>query len=316
MRKIILLVGILFLTGGAIFAQANVKNASPDKWVEISAGGDQQMLIEPNETKLVWFMPAGGEINLRLRYFIGSKVFERFMYKAQIFKGQTLVLPEKFIKPVSGVIKNAEKDKENKAPVVQKTPTPGFAPIIPAVSGDITVQKFPLELVNGAESSFIVFEGDFYGASLSDGQKAGPIQTGPGIISFKILYDADPPDVSTGRNMWQAPISGIVTQGQKEFIVKKEHLNNLQRGKIKVVFFNPTKYVMVCENPNLDIDPIAPNDDSGKIILNQGFNNVSFTYMNEQGVKVLAVFELALAKRKSRVSLNLNPFGQAYGVEK
>jgi hypothetical protein len=311
-KKIILLVGILFLTGGAIFAQANLKNASPNKWVEVSAGRDQQMLIEPNETKLVWFIPAGGEIDLQLRYFIGTKVFERFTYKAQIFKGQTFVLPEKYVKAGPVDKKNV---KENKEPVVQKTLTPGFAPVIPAVSGDITVQKFPLELINATGCSLIIFEGDFYGAALAEGGKAGPIQTDAGIISLKILYDADSPDVSTGKNIWQAPVSGIVTQGQKEFVLKKEHLNNLQRGKTKVVFFNPTRYTMVCDDPNLDIDPIVPNDHSSKVRLNQGFNNTSFSYYNEQGVKVSAVFELVVAKRTSRVSLNLNPLGQAYGVE-
>ncbi len=136
--------------------------------------------------------------------------------------------------------------------------------------------------------------------------------TGPGIISMKILYDADPPATSTGKNIWQCPVQGIITQNQQYFVLREGHLRNLQRDVTKVVFYNPTSYSMVPDG--LDIDPIPPNRRSKAVRLNQGFNNFSFVYINERGVKVLAVFELVVTRGTPVVSLNLDPRGNAYGV--
>jgi len=189
---------------------------------------------------------------------------------------------------------------------------PGFSPKIPEVSGVLEVKKFPLTLIDSTQKSILVFEGDFYGAALAPNERTEPIITGPGIISMKILYDADPPEVTTGKNLWQCPVQGIVTQGQEYFVLRENHLRNLQRDVAKVVFFNPTPYSMVPDG--LDIDPIPPNRRSKAVRLNQGFNNFSFVYINEAGVKVRAVFELVVTKGTPVVRLNLNPLGNAYGV--
>lgn len=307
MKKIILILAVIF-SATLLSAQPTVKNISPDKWVEVSTGNNQ-MIIAPQSEKTVWFLPASGQVELRLRYFVGEKVKSNFVFTANIVADKILILPEEPNK-LSVPVPNTDNSVSNKSTV------PGSIIQIPMVSGSVQPDVFPLTLVDSTKSAILVFDGAFYGAALASGQQTAPIQTKPGMISFKIIYDADPQAVSSGKNLWQTPVSGIVTQGQKTFVLRQTHLNNIQRNVTKVVFANTTGSTMVCDNPELNIEPISPNRRSRPVRLNQGFNNVSFSYINSQGVKVRAVYELAVSRGTPVISLNLNPLGNAYGVIK
>ncbi len=308
MKKLLLVFSALCATL-AVFGQPTVRNTSPDKWVEVSTGNNQ-MIIAPQSEKAVWFLPTSGQVEIRLRYFVGEKVKSNFLYTANIVADKNLVLPEteptKLSVPVSNTDNNASK----------LSAVPGSTIQIPMVSGSVIPEIFPLTLVDSTKSTILVFDGAFYGAALAPGQQTSPIQTKPGMISFKILYDADPQLNSSGKNIWQTPVSGIVTQGQKSFILRQAHLNNIQRNVTKVVFFNTTGSTMVCDNAELNIEPISPNRRSRPVRLNQGFNNISFSYINSQGVKVRAVYELVVSRGTPVISLNLNPLGNAYGIIK
>ena len=317
MKQIIFLLAAFFVAL-SLSAQPTVKNPSTGMSVELSYNG-HQMILGPSESKAIWFLPASGEAkNARLRYFVGEDVKSAFAANLNIVKGQDVVLP--LSAPERG------RTNANKSQLVEKTSEksgnqalnsndgnmPGFTPKIPEVSGSVSMEKFPLIMIDSADVAVLVFDGDFYGAALAPNQETKPIMTGPGIISMKILYDADPPATSTGKNIWQAPVQGIVTQGQQYFVLRTEHLKNVQKDITKVVFYNPTNYSMVPDG--LAIDPIPPHRRSRKVKLNQGFNNFSFVYINAQGVKVRAVFELVVTRGTPMVSLNLNPLGNAYGV--
>ena len=307
MKQIILLAA--FFVALSLSAQPTVKNPSTGMSVELSYNG-HQMIIVASESKAIWFLPASGEAkNVRLRYFVGEKVKTVFVTSLNIVNGQELVLPLGASERASAAVDKKEQAVPQKA---NSAVMPGFTPKIPEVSGTLKVSQFPLILIDSTEKSILVFDGDFYNAALAPRQKTDPIMTGPGIISMKILYDADPPATSTGKNIWQCPVQGIITQNQQYFVLREGHLRNLQRDVTKVVFYNPTSYSMVPDG--LDIDPIPPNRRSKAVRLNQGFNNFSFVYINERGVKVLAVFELVVTRGTPVVSLNLDPRGNAYGV--
>jgi len=299
-----------FFVAFSIKAQPTVKNPSNGMSVELSYNG-RQMILRPAESKAIYFLPPSGEArNVRLRYFVGEDIKTVFTTNLNIVSGQELVLPLSAPERMRATV-----DKQSASQKDQSTTAstmPGFSPKIPEVSGVLEVKKFPLTLIDSTQKSILVFEGDFYGAALAPNERTEPIITGPGIISMKILYDADPPASSTGRNIWQCPVQSIITQGQEYFVLRESHLLNLQRDVAKVVFFNPTPYSMVPDG--LDIDPIPPNRRSKAVRLNQGFNNFSFVYINEAGVKVRAVFELVVTKGTPVVRLNLNPLGNAYGV--
>ncbi|HQO10828.1 MAG TPA: hypothetical protein PK086_00025 [bacterium] len=304
---------LAFFVAFSIKAQPTVKNPSNGMSVELSYNG-RQMILRPAESKAIYFMPPSGEVrNVRLRYFVGKDIKTVFTTDLNIVSGQELVLP---LSAPEKTLAHSRADQQKQPNQIAGSSIgssmPGFSPKIPEVSGVLEAKKFPLILVDSTQKSILVFEGDFYGAALAPNEKTEPIITGPGIISMKILYDADPPASSSGRNLWQCPVQGIVTQGQEYFVLRENHLRNLQRDVAKVVFFNPTPYSMVPEG--LDIDPIPPNRRSNTVRLNQGFNNFSFVYINEAGVKVRAVFELVVTKGTPVVRLNLNPLGNAYGV--
>lgn len=317
MKQIILLAA--FFVALSLSAQPTVKNPSTGMSVELSYNG-HQMILGPSESKAIWFLPASGEAkNARLRYFVGEDVKSAFAANLNIVKGQDVVLP--LSAPERGrtntnnshqLVEKTSEKSGNQALNSNDGNMPGFTPKIPEVSGTLKVSQFPLILIDSTEKSILVFDGDFYNAALAPNQKTDPIMTGPGIISMKILYDADPPATSTGKNIWQCPVQGIITQNQQYFVLREGHLRNLQRDVTKVVFYNPTPYSMVPDG--LDIDPIPPNRRSKAVRLNQGFNNFSFVYINERGVKVLAVFELVVTRGTPVVSLNLDPRGNAYGV--
>jgi len=312
MKQIIIVLAAFFVVL-SLSAQPTVKNPSAGMSVELSYNG-HQMIIGASESKAIWFLPPSGEAkNVRIRYFVGEDVKSAFAANLAITKGQDVVLP--LSAPERGTTTEAVKTPEksgSQAPSSNDGNMPGFTPKIPEVSGTVSMEKFPLIMVDSADVSILVFDGDFYGAALAANQETAPIMTGPGIISMKILYDADPPATSTGKNLWQAPVQGIVTQKQKYFVLRKDHLKNIQKDVTKVVFYNPTNYSMVPDG--LAIDPIPPHRRSKKVKLNQGFNNFSFVYINSQGVKVRAVFELVVTRGIPMVSLNLNPLGNAYGV--
>lgn len=308
MKKLLLVFSALCATL-AVFGQPTVRNTSPDKWVEVSTGNNQ-MIIAPQSEKAVWFLPTSGQVEIRLRYFVGEKVKSNFLYTANIVADKNLVLPEKEPTKLSVPVSNTDNNASKLSAV------PGSTIQIPMVSGSVTPEIFPLTLVDSTKSAILVFDGAFYGAALAPGQQTASIQTKPGMISFKILYDADPQISSSGKNIWQTPVSGIVTQGQKNFVLRQTHLNNIQRNVTKVVFFNTTGSTMVCDNPELNIEPISPNRRSRPVRLNQGFNNISFSYINSQGVKVRAVYELVVSRGTPVISLNLNPLGNAYGIIK
>lgn len=323
--KVSILMGLivaiaLTFVNESVMAQASVKNPSSSMSVEISIGRDA-MILSPSETKSVYFIPANGVVrNVRLRYALGADIRASFTTDITT-NGSTLVLPiEKPAppKPETAESKNEVSTSGNSSggssSSSQDGEMQGFAPVIPEVSGTVAIDVFPLILCDSSGQSILVFDGDFYGVALNDGQQSKPITTKPGMISLKILYDADPVKTSTGKNIWQTPITGIVTQDQKYFVVRPAHLQNIQRSLSKVIFYNPTPFTMVCDDPTISIDPIAPNGRSKKIKLNQGFNNLSFSYINAQGVKVRAVFELVVSSGKPAVALQLNPLGQAYGV--
>lgn len=316
MKQIIILLAVFFVAL-SLSAQPMVKNPSSGMSVELSYNG-HQMILGPSETKAIWFLPPAGEAkNARLRYFVGEDIKSSFATNLTIVKGQELSLP--LAAPERGRATTNDKQPEKSAnkPAGQNTNAnegnmPGFTPKIPEVSGNVKMNQFPLILIDSADVSILVFDGDFYGAALAANQQTEPIMTGPGIITMKILYDADPPATSTGKNIWQKPLQGIVTQDQEYFVIRKEHLLNVQRDLTKVFFYNPTNFSMVPDG--LAVDPIPPHHRSKKVKLNQGFNNISFQYMNAQGVKVQAVFELVVTRGTPVVSLNLNPLGNAYGV--
>lgn len=319
MKQRIIFLLAAFFVALSLSAQPTVKNLSAGMSVELSYNG-HQMLLGPSESKAIWFLPPSGEAkNVRLRYFIGDDIKSSFAVNLSITKGQDVVLP--LSAPERGrtntdnnkpAVKTPEKSG-NQASSSSDENMPGFTPKIPEVSGTISMDQFPLIMVDSADVSILVFDGDFYGAALAANQETAPIMTGPGIISMKILYDADPPATSTGKNIWQCPVQGIVTQGQKYFVLRKDHLKNVQRDVTKVIFYNATPYTMVPYG--LNIDPIPPHHRSKSVRVNQGFNNIVFQYINGQGVKVQSVYELVVTRGTPMVSLNLNPLGNAYGVK-
>lgn len=301
MKKRLLFLAAIF-SATLLSAQPMVKNLSTGFSVELTQGRHQMILL-PTETKSIWFLPLSGEAKeIKLRYFVGNNVKSVVKTDLKIVGGQVVELP---LQPVEETkVSSGVSSSSNTGSL------PEFTPKIPEVSGNLKVESFPLILIDSTDVSILVFEGDFYGASLTTNQQTEPIITGPGIISMKIIYDPN----NTGKNLWQIPIQGIITQGQKYFVIKRDHIKNVQRDITRVVFYNSTPYSMVPDG--LDIDPIPPHHRSRAIKLNQGFNNLSFTYLNSQGVKVRAVFETVITRGTPVVSLNPNPLGNAYGIIK
>lgn len=319
MKKILLAILMAFLISPAVsMAQGRVKNPSNVNSMEISQRGGKVMLVQPGKEAVIWFLPEFGETSEKVlvRFFNNGRIVNSFTTHLTIPRNGACLVSERGTE----VRRNTETRKtQPKQQAAASSPqkqqaavTPGFQPSIPEVTATATSTMFPLVLVDSTDYKILVFEGDFYGAALAPGQRTAPSMTKPGMINFKVLYDADPAESSTGKNIWQAPISGIVTQDESLFILRNAHLKNIQNNMTKVRFYNPTKYVMVSDNSK--IEPIAPGMMSPTIKLNTGFSNMSFQYTNESGVKVRAVFEIAVSNKTRVIFLNVNPLGSSYGV--
>lgn len=279
------------------------------------------MLVQPGKEAVVWFLPKVGETGEKvlIRYFANGRVVNNFTTHLTLPTNGALVLPERGIevRRSTPAAKKTQATPRSSGVTPQKqqvAATPGFQPEIPQVTATASPAAFPLVLVDSSDYKILVFEGDFYGAALAPGQRTEPSMTKPGMINFKILYDADPPESSTGKNIWQVAVSGIVTQDDGVFVLRNSHLNNLQRTPTKVVFKNNSPYTMVCDDHGLDIEPIAPGRYSKKIRMATGFNRITFSYIVESGVKVTAVSELAISRQSTVIMLNANPLGASYGV--
>ncbi|MDP3836734.1 MAG: hypothetical protein Q8Q67_01400 [bacterium] len=323
MKKLILAILMALIVAPAITsAQGRVKNPSNVNTMELSQRGNRVMLVRPGKEAVVWFLPEFGETSEKVlvRFFNNGRVVNSFATHLTIPRNGACLVSERGIE-----VRQHTEPRKTQPARQQQTPgttaqkqqvavTPGFQPAIPQVTAAVTPATFPLVLVDSTDYKILVFEGDFYGAALAPGQRTEASMTKPGMIGFKILYDADPPESSTGKNIWQVSVSGIVTQDDGVFVLRNSHLNNIQRAPTKVVFKNNSPYTMVCDDPGLDIEPIAPGRYSKKIRMATGFNRVTFSYIVESGVKVTAVSELAISRQSTVIMLNANPLGASYGV--
>jgi len=315
MKKAVLIFALVMIVAGQVGAQVAITNPYNE---EVELGNRQGVtILRPKETKNVTFLSGGSRTeNVRIRIKTGGG-YNSEMVNLVIVDSKATIVKGTPRASARASARTAEKKSEKPISSSSQSSTVGASPKVPEVTGTATVKPFNLVLTNSSEYSILVFEGDFYGAALASGKSTEPSSTTPGMISLKLLYDGDPPETSTGKNMWQVPISGLVTQNQDTFYIRNEHLLNVQRHVRKVVFYNPTKYDMVSDNLKFDIEPIAPGCYSGTIKMNTGFNNMSFSYMNEAGVKVRAVFEMVVTSKGTPViRLELNPLGGGYGVIK
>ncbi len=283
--------GVVFLIFGLIITQPAFSQADVVSQVNhslaFSADGRSFILL-PGATVRTNLLPANGDKEITMSWTEGGRN-HRSRQTVNIKDG-TLLITEALL---------ANQNRRTETPPPPPPVTNSF------VSARTPANSYStrLAIVNQSSHRWLIREGNFTGLALKPGQSSDSLNVPLGLMQLILLVDLDRDSLSSGRNYIQQVVTGIVVKEQSKFVVADTHLHiPLTGGRATFIFFNETRYELVGVGSAALGNVIgAKKRMRKKILVNEGFINTAWQYIDEQGNKRQAHSEFVIYKGKVRV---------------